>query len=322
MKIEMGESLGSSWLKHIKKCQIVQTNWKVSQNWKHMHDENELKTFLDELKNKFENDGFDIFKKNSSFQQIIRQTECDIVGCSFCPEPSFYSLEVAYHGNQLNYGSEKVTIAKVVAKLLKAALALYCYFGITKAEIGFASPKISFIIEKKLQIEITKLQKLFTEQDFHFNFKLYANKSFKTEIMDPILKLANDIADTGELFLRSFQLYKLTTDNRQQKENESVECQENKKELPKVSQIVKEKLIPILQRENFSQDEIDHLMDVDFSRNIFRLSFPLLALNIIDTKRYYKKTVTLHGKKYYLCNDWYEKNRNALLSWIEQHKED
>jgi hypothetical protein len=28
MKIEMGESLILSWLKHVKNCQIVQINWK------------------------------------------------------------------------------------------------------------------------------------------------------------------------------------------------------------------------------------------------------------------------------------------------------
>jgi len=30
MKIEMGESLLYSWLRHVKECQIAQTNWKVS----------------------------------------------------------------------------------------------------------------------------------------------------------------------------------------------------------------------------------------------------------------------------------------------------
>ncbi len=33
MKIEMGESLLYSWLRHVKECQIVQTNWKVSSKW-------------------------------------------------------------------------------------------------------------------------------------------------------------------------------------------------------------------------------------------------------------------------------------------------
>ena len=33
MKIEMGESLTYSWLRHEKLCQLVQTNWKVSPFW-------------------------------------------------------------------------------------------------------------------------------------------------------------------------------------------------------------------------------------------------------------------------------------------------
>ena len=33
MKIEMGESLFYSWLRHVKECQIVQTNWMTSSQW-------------------------------------------------------------------------------------------------------------------------------------------------------------------------------------------------------------------------------------------------------------------------------------------------
>ena len=33
MKIEMGESLMQSWLKHAKECKITQLNWKPSVNW-------------------------------------------------------------------------------------------------------------------------------------------------------------------------------------------------------------------------------------------------------------------------------------------------
>lgn len=43
MKIEMGESLFYSWLRHVKECQVVQTNWKVSSQWTLLH-EDELET--------------------------------------------------------------------------------------------------------------------------------------------------------------------------------------------------------------------------------------------------------------------------------------
>jgi hypothetical protein len=39
MKIEIGESLFLSWLRHVKGCQLVQTNWKSVSEWDRMHDE-------------------------------------------------------------------------------------------------------------------------------------------------------------------------------------------------------------------------------------------------------------------------------------------
>ena len=33
MKIEIGESLIYTWLRHVKGCQIVQTNWRPSEFW-------------------------------------------------------------------------------------------------------------------------------------------------------------------------------------------------------------------------------------------------------------------------------------------------
>jgi hypothetical protein len=39
MKIEIGESLLLSWPRHIKECQLVQTNWKPSSKWELKHKE-------------------------------------------------------------------------------------------------------------------------------------------------------------------------------------------------------------------------------------------------------------------------------------------
>ncbi len=46
MKIEMGESLFYSWLRHVKECQIVQTNWTTSSQW-YLNHEVELGKIMD-----------------------------------------------------------------------------------------------------------------------------------------------------------------------------------------------------------------------------------------------------------------------------------
>ena len=61
MKIEMGESLFYSWLRHVKECQIVQTNWKVSSQWQLSNSEtlDKLMTLVD--KHYSEKYGYSIF---------------------------------------------------------------------------------------------------------------------------------------------------------------------------------------------------------------------------------------------------------------------
>jgi hypothetical protein len=56
MKIEMGESLLYSWLRHVKECQIVQTNRKVSLKW--------------ELKN--EDKLTEIMERTNTFRRQVR----------------------------------------------------------------------------------------------------------------------------------------------------------------------------------------------------------------------------------------------------------
>ena len=51
MKIEMGESLFYSWLRHVKECQIVQTNWTTSSQWQLNNEERleEIMTLTDKF---------------------------------------------------------------------------------------------------------------------------------------------------------------------------------------------------------------------------------------------------------------------------------
>jgi hypothetical protein len=63
MKIEMGESLFYSWLRHVKECQLVQTNWKISPSWE-IKNEEESKKLMNDVKVYFENKyNYDLFKK-------------------------------------------------------------------------------------------------------------------------------------------------------------------------------------------------------------------------------------------------------------------
>ena len=129
MKIEMGESLFYSWLRHVKECQIVQNNWKVSPTWT-FDNITELENMYDEINTYFlTNHSKKIFKNNTGLSQFIRQGECDVLGINNNNSTNFYAVDVAFHEKGVNYGSKEETVLKVINKCIRTAFCLYGYFN-------------------------------------------------------------------------------------------------------------------------------------------------------------------------------------------------
>ncbi len=208
MKIEMGESLFYSWLRHVKECQLVQTNWKVSPQWEIQHEE-VLTHFMEKARTHFSDKyGYKIFKQNASISQIIQQGECDAVGiCIQNGKNQTYAVDVAFHENGLNYGSRETTVMKIIAKSIRTAMCLYGYIDCSDAEIIFASPKIHPTILNDATPCIEELNNLFHSEKFGFQARIIANDEFNSSVLQPILLISNGVADTSELFLRSYQIF-------------------------------------------------------------------------------------------------------------------
>lgn len=94
MKIEMGESLIYSWLRHEKLCQLVQTNWKVSPFWE-LENRQEIEDLFVICRNYFlEKHSFDI-SKGCSLEQFLKQAEIDGIGIAYSTEaPYIYAVDV------------------------------------------------------------------------------------------------------------------------------------------------------------------------------------------------------------------------------------
>ena len=129
MKIEIGESLLLSWLRHTRGCQLVQMNWKPSvASWTLMNKE-VIENLMHESRKYFKDKfGYEIYKKNTSFKQLIQQAEIDVMGVSYDgPSQYLYAVDVAFHESGLNYGSVEETVMRVVKKLLRTAMCIYGY---------------------------------------------------------------------------------------------------------------------------------------------------------------------------------------------------
>ena len=77
MKVEVGESLIFSWLRHVQGCPIAQTNWKSSPAWPIRHEANLAADFEKMREVAEQRLGYEVFER-SSFQQFIRQAEIDV----------------------------------------------------------------------------------------------------------------------------------------------------------------------------------------------------------------------------------------------------
>ena len=210
MKIEMGESLLQSYLKHVKNCLISQTNWKTSSNW---NIDSSCRDKLEYIYNKIRtnNQFSDVFKKNE-LDQILKQAEIDVLGINNAN--TVFMVEVAFHEGGLNYGSKIETKNKIFEKLLRAYLIGLAYFSNKELKILFATPKTNPATKEIIDDYFELLDREFSSEKVHFQF--ITNENFKNEILIPTLKTTSSEADTGELFLRSYKLlnmFDLTTQN-------------------------------------------------------------------------------------------------------------
>ena len=125
MKIEIGESLISSYLNHVEQCKIVQTNWKVSGNWT-VGDQD--KAIAKELFNKvLTNDLLSSIFKENTFEQLLKQAEIDVLGINTL-ENTVYGYDIAFHSLGLNYKGNEGTCEVVIKKIFRAIFAMQIYF--------------------------------------------------------------------------------------------------------------------------------------------------------------------------------------------------
>lgn len=343
MKIEMGESLFYSWLRHVKECQIVQTNWKVSLQWTFCH-EDEIQEMMRVLDTYFEtNHNYKVFKKNVSLAQIIRQGECDVLGMNVQDGKAMYhAVEVAFHEAGLQYGTKEETVMKVIEKCIRIAFCLYGYFGTRSAEIVFASPKIHKAPLEDLLPCIEYLNMFFDERDFEFRFRVICNDEFEAKVLQPILLLSDDVADTSELFMRAYQMYEMFAhDERKVSRQFTKEPKQRRTKVQhgpmpdvdmsvygemKIGRIADIVLRNLLECCLLSETELMLLQTNEYSKRQFDIQYPLLVKEgtKYDKVRYYSKPVSINGERYFLCSQWFETEANNdrpyLLKWIEEHR--
>ncbi len=339
MKIEIGESLLYSWLRHAKGCQLVQTNWKASSNsWEIRNEESLQKLMLDssELFNSKYN--YQIYKGTVALSQLLQQAEIDVLGVNFREEAQYlYAIDVAFHEAGLNYGSKDETIMRVIKKILRSAMCLYGYFDIKIGEVIFVSPKVHNSVINSLMEYVPEIQRLLHDAGLNYSVRIIVNNDFEEKIMQPVIASTSLIADTSELFMRSMQMYNMFSYDRVRKIEKS-RLNVNKKQMTemievtnieglnemKIGALVRSTLTKMLSNHEITMDEIELMQTENYSKQVFDIQYPLLRKaslsNGVKVLRYWAGAVEAYGEKYFICSEWYEvpqnNDRPYFMKWL------
>lgn len=342
MKIEIGESLIYSFLRHEKNCLITQINWKASGNWDIPNDVQEKAIYeFDKINKHHAFSG--IFK--SDFNQTIRQAEIDVLGIG--QNNQIYAFEIAFHENGLQYGGKIETRNRIFKKLLRGYITLKCYFPDHKYSLAFCSPKVNPATEKHIQEYFEVLIHDFRSENINFNY--YSNDRFNAEIAQKTLSKTINVADSGELFARSIKLLNIinkynsvsnyqttmqeattpsaTPSNQSVSSGDHVKIQGfsipvEKESSESVQDYVKKIMRLLLNNNLLSINEIENIQDKQYCKRTFALQLPLIRNTSEGYKdktgrpRYYHPEI--FGGKYYLCSQWWKDNHPTHLIKLKE----
>ena len=313
MKIEIGESLCYSYLRHVKRCWLVQMNWKTSEHWDKQKSDSELESLFESMRERFDLDG-SVFKQTKDAGQFLKQGEIDVVGVD--QGGSVHAMEIAFHEAGLNYGGGVGT--RVLKKLLRAVLILKAYHPARKSQLYFASPVVHPAAQQPLEDAFAKLEREYPEIGWH----LLTNDTFAEQLVRPTLEMASSVADTSELFARAAKLLELSgiteetppKGSQQRHRRQSSRRHVAEGDPPNGFQDLLKALMKTLLEDHstlLEDGDVRDLMDSNYCKNTLGIkisNFPLLrrvsdGIKVSGRSRYYTKS---YGAKYYLCSQFWK----------------
>jgi hypothetical protein len=338
VKIEIGESLIYSWLRHVQGCVVTQTRWKPSPTWP-VAKERELGEAFEVVRSfASQTIGVQIFK-NGDFSQFIRQAEIDVLGIRWnraSGTPGVIAVDSAFHEYGLQYGNAEETIGRVLKKLIRAAFALEAYQDVDDASIVFATPKMAEPIRQAIQDHLVKLEACLAAQASlaisRLHFRIVANADFTDEILEPALEQLQT-GDTSELFMRAQQLVRLcesmprrhrtcaTTDN---------PAPTTREEGTRIGAHVRESMAQLANSGRLTARIVGDLLDARYCKAKFNLGLPFLKAvdktlaehsQRIDRNgygRYWKQPLRIGDHEFLMCSQWFVWQRGPFDNWVRE----
>lgn len=325
MKIEICEQLVASWLKHIKGCQIVETNWCPSPIALDPDDKaiDRVIKFIDDVKMTVNNDEIDIFKKSTP-KQFIMQCEIDVVGLKIADTviEELYLVDSAFHSiSGIGY---KNPVATVIKKILRAIVVSDLAFNKIPSNVIFAAPKCGNSLKDKLANTVKQLDSVIKKHYPDSTAVLLFNEDFYSEIYAPLVAVSDKISDDNDLFARSMKVSKTA-------QSYSSKAASPKQTAPKTPRGDNKKTVFSILNGLKAKGVLDGALLSDlcnpiYAKKHFDISTYPVLISVSDFKisgfeesRFYKdEYFEISGTDYMVCSQWIPEKIRKLQNWYDK----
>ena len=317
MKIEIGESLACSYLRHVKHCWIVQANWKVPGPWGSRLTDAELESQFSEMRCHF-GDDCSVFK-TKDVKQFLKQGEIDVLGLD--QEGGVHAIEIAFHGAGLKYDGGPTEIGNhVLQKMLRTLFILRTYdLPQTAHHVYFLSPNVTRAVQQRLDDHFDQLIQKYPS----VGWKLLTNRNFAACVVRPTLKKASGFADSSELFLRSAKMLEIANHKLEHRGSTSPPRGSTSNE--RIQLLVRGLMRTLLEDNPNLLCEVERgkLADGDYCKNKDGLGLRLGGCALIRKQRagYESRYYEAPYGDFYVCNNWpkryHRHNACRLLAFVK-----
>lgn len=210
MKAEVVKSLAGSYLRHVERCWLVQTDWKMSEHRRNRRlSDEELDERFRKMKRRFDRPGY-MFRPAIcagpaiGAAQFLEQDGIDVMGID--PQGGVHAMAVAFHEAGMLHGNGKKdidTVYRVLKNLLRTVLVLHaCHPPETRLHVYFLSPNVGSSVQELLKRPFANLQKAYRAVEWRF----LIDDDFTERVVKPVLKNAGDVSGSSEFFVCSVRL--------------------------------------------------------------------------------------------------------------------
>ncbi|MFZ7942792.1 hypothetical protein [Neobacillus sp. 19] len=102
--------------------------------------------------------------------------------------------------------------------------------------------------------------------------------------------------------------------------------QPSQQDAMKIGQLVRSILKSLVKGHSLSDEQVLLLQDVRYCKSTFDINYALLKKVAVGSTpsqqrkingydRYWEEDIHINGEQYFVCNDWYERNRAKFIRW-------